>query len=496
MWKRNIWIILFFIFLIFLIFYTYKNYGIGWDETYGISTGAYYLSIIYSFFHIPFILDKPSFIPGIFHIKSHGVFFDIINILIAKIFHNDSFELNHLIKALTSLLAYLFTVLTVNKIINKRAAFISAILLFLFPRFYGNIFFNPFDIPAAVLFSFTVFYFIYFIKSNQSIGKQIILGLSLALTINQRMIFWYIFVLIYLFLYILRKKSGWVLFFQLIFMHLTHPYLFNHPIIGIIQMAYSSLASPWSGEVLFSGTIYRSVTDLPWYYLPQSMLVTIPLITQFLFLIGNIYLIRQIRVLKNQENRLIYIFLLAIFYIPILFVIILRPIIYDSWRQFIFLSIPLVIIAAFGFDWLTKIKNRIFYYSIVLIILVNFVLIGRQMVLLHPYEYIYFNSLTGGLKGAFGRYETDYWGLSYRETVLWFNKNVNNPKNKYVIFVEGNPISSSYYFKSNMELTEDPKKADYLFLFTRENVHLKYKGKIIHVIEREGAPLNYIIRYN
>jgi hypothetical protein len=33
----------------------------------------------------------------------------------------------------------------------------------------------------------------------------------------------------------------------------------------------------------------------------------------------------------------------------------------------------------------------------------------------HPYQHLYFNGLAGGIRGAEGRFELDYWGLSYRE---------------------------------------------------------------------------------
>jgi tetratricopeptide (TPR) repeat protein len=34
-------------------------------------------------------------------------------------------------------------------------------------------------------------------------------------------------------------------------------------------------------------------------------------------------------------------------------------------------------------------------------------------------SYVYFNPLVGGIKGAFGQYELDYWGLSSRQAVEW-----------------------------------------------------------------------------
>ena len=43
--------------------------------------------------------------------------------------------------------------------------------------------------------------------------------------------------------------------------------------------------------------------------------------------------------------------------------------------------------------------------------------LGRTMLALHPHEYVYFNRLIGGLGGAVGNYDTDYYGQSYKEAV-------------------------------------------------------------------------------
>jgi hypothetical protein len=41
----------------------------------------------------------------------------------------------------------------------------------------------------------------------------------------------------------------------------------------------------------------------------------------------------------------------------------------------------------------------------------------------HPYQYVYFNPLVGGLSRASRSYETDYWGLSLREAAEWMSAN-------------------------------------------------------------------------
>jgi hypothetical protein len=36
---------------------------------------------------------------------------------------------------------------------------------------------------------------------------------------------------------------------------------------------------------------------------------------------------------------------------------------------------------------------------------------------LHPYEYIYYNELVGGVRGATGKLELDYWCTAYRDAM-------------------------------------------------------------------------------
>jgi hypothetical protein len=36
------------------------------------------------------------------------------------------------------------------------------------------------------------------------------------------------------------------------------------------------------------------------------------------------------------------------------------------------------------------------------------------MIRSHPHQNVHFNGLVGGISGAAGKYEMDYWGLSYR----------------------------------------------------------------------------------
>lgn len=114
------------------------------------------------------------------------------------------------------------------------------------------------------------------------------------------------------------------------------------------------------------------------------------------------------------------------------------------------------------------------------------------MIRLHPYQYVYFNSLVGGLKGAFRQYETDYWGLGFKEGTLWFNDHINNPQKNYKIYLAEPLPLAAYYFRPNMQAVTDINRADYIFAFTRSNVDLFLRGKTVHTVERDGIPLIFI----
>lgn len=42
----------------------------------------------------------------------------------------------------------------------------------------------------------------------------------------------------------------------------------------------------------------------------------------------------------------------------------------------------------------------------------------------HPYQIVYFNELTGGVRGAKGNFDLDYWGQSLKEAAEWINANL------------------------------------------------------------------------
>ncbi len=114
-----------------------------------------------------------------------------------------------------------------------------------------------------------------------------------------------------------------------------------------------------------------------------------------------------------------------------------------------------------------------------------------DMVMLHPYQSIYFNRVfAGGLSGASGRFETDYWGNSYREAIEWVAANV--PGEGIRIANCSNPLQSSYYLRGpdgarfiHVAMTDNP---DLLLATTRWDCHLGAPGRVLHTVRRQGVP--------
>ena len=116
------------------------------------------------------------------------------------------------------------------------------------------------------------------------------------------------------------------------------------------------------------------------------------------------------------------------------------------------------------------------------------------MIHLHPYEYIYFNELVGGLRGAQNLFETDYWGATYKEGAKYVANAVktNNTKDLKV-YACNNAFVVSYYSESRYTVVDRSKNADIVICDTFiENQRKIYNGAVIRSIKRESVSINNI----
>lgn len=334
-----------------------------------------------------------------------------------------------------------FLYLLAKRIINEWAALAAALLFATQPLLFGHAFINYKDIPFMAVFiaSITVgFYMVdQVVEKDQELGENKALRLIKVL-VNPRVILAGSLVGVatatrilgpaaagIVLLYLgsrLKKKSvlpalaysGWALLAAFI----SWPYLWSTKLNGFIDSWKVMSRFSWNGKILFNGLVYNA-KELPRSFLPAMMAIqfTEPLLLLLLVGIGvgayKVYRRKKIRV----ELALIYLW----FLIPFTLTILIKPTMYDNFRQFFFIIPPLFIIAGIGLEFIfTKINHWGKNTLLVVAVLLPGVL---AIVTHHPYQYVYYNQLVGGVEGAFRRFELDYWLTAYQEAVAYLNQN-------------------------------------------------------------------------
>jgi hypothetical protein len=257
----------------------------------------------------------------------------------------------------------------------------------------------------------------------------------------------------------------------------------------------------WEHPVLFGGSFVMS-TELPRSYLPTWFAITLPELYLLAGVCGAAAFVVKLRARTLGLSRTLAVLMLAFFVAaPLAGVLIKRPVLYDAQRHFLFFLPPLAALAGVAFDAFIAEPAFVRLRKLALVaIALTAALTLADMISLHPYQYVYFNRLSGGLPGAFGRYETDYWGASHREGFEWLVANIERPPGERTRIASCQQNHQLRYLRKHtpgaadrFRIARNEDTAQYYLAFTRNNCH-QTKGKIIHQITRQNTPLLYILK--
>jgi hypothetical protein len=276
------------------------------------------------------------------------------------------------------------------------------------------------------------------------------------------------------------------------------PYLWQNPLSRYISSLSEAADFPWTGKILFAGKIYPHGQQ-PAYFLPAVFTIQFTE-TALILILGGILLAGFYLIMK--PNLRMDMLLPGVWFVaPVVAAILLKSTIYTNFRQFLFVVPPLFFFASLALQAIWKrLKHRLFIYvPLVILIILPGLYWDWQ---LHPYQYVYYNSLVGGVSGAIQDYEAEYWFVSYKEAMEYVNQIAS--KNSLVYFW-GRYITALPYARPDLQLTSDPnlenmtiKQMYYAVIptyFHGSSYHFP-RSKVIYEIRRGGALLAVVKQVN
>lgn len=486
---------------------TYRDYGITWDEPDCYLWGDAYVKMLKGD-PAPYRAELAK--APILRIYSHlyGGAMAIANPSLNA-------EAAHGFNLLFALLAYaaLFEML-LHALRRPWLAGLGPPLLFLFPRFLGDSANNPHDMPFAVMFSVSLAALYFSSRRREGIPAEprwiLGLGLLLGVTHSLRTAGYSLYAIWVLFLAWqnldrgrwrrVRNWADWArrdaIPLGLVFLvsnlvtFASNPYLHQDPFARWWEMIRIAPRYYAHQTALYLGRLVPS-HELPWHYLPVWLGVTIPL--PWMILAGATPWLKG-----SREERPLMRLAGVTLGVHTLLYFTLRPTLLDGMRVYLFLLPVLALVASLGLARLLSLRRGWAKRVILAALILKAAMVGSHLVRLHPYPGLYFNELTGGLAGAAGRFDTDYWGQTYREAVEWLKehelRDLDSRTRTVRIHTRGNALSSVYYFKPGMAWVPF-EEAEYFLSTTRWGEHNWAGGRDpLHVVSRENAPLNYIFK--
>lgn len=483
---------------------TFRDYGVTWDEFDAYIGGGQWLK--HYLRQGVDLLDPQNY-------SAHNYIYTALlrPLTLSKTILPDRLHLLNMVFAL--LLFWLLFELLHSQFRNWRFALLGPLALCLTPGFMGHIPANPKDMPLAV------FYFLGLAAIvlgprwiRNPWARNVFLGCLFGFIISNRIIGFTLIPLYAAFRAyedaVVERKLGWgnlgswllregggfllVVAVSQIVLALLWPYIGNDYFSHLRQALGAAHSFSWNGKILFNGVLITADKDRPWYYLSAWMLITTPLFLTAFFLYA---LAAAKRYWKNKAYALM---VLAFGFNSALYFL-YQPVIYGGLRHFLFLLPILAFLACWGLiDFFHNRRNSPFKPAVALLLVINVGSVAWNSARLYPYEYLYFNELVGGTPGANGKFEMDYWGESLRAAARWLAQNgLKDPKKTYRIKLAGNAWQETTYLPPNVvtDIEMDPQTADYCFALNGSNTAiLPPGGRVIHVVEREGVPLSYVVK--
>ncbi len=517
--NKNLIAYLFFIAIFLVGIFIFKDYGISWDDPNNYAFGKASVSQYVNLFKGEGVCTEGYC--ALEHNAIHGPFFETVLVLAKRVSGFTDIRQIYLLRHFLTFLLFLLGLIFFYKLCLKQfknfyLSLLATLFLFVSPRIFGDAFYNSVDIGALAMMIFSA-YTMLLVLEKKTLKRALIHALVCAVGIATRSV-----VVIAMFATLMffardyfqtkekheRKKLIKIILLYpctlIILVFMLTPFAWSGPINYIHSLQSTASFNVSTNNIYFGEQI--SANQIPWHFNFLWIAISTPIFYLVLFLCGIFYLFLQIKKQKMHFlNETFHVYLLIWFILPLLLCVVLRTSLYNGWRHLYFIYPAFIYIAIIGFDALwkrcEKRKINLIIFSVITVFAVSQIIF--RMVLLHPFENIYFNVFVSNESQYCANFDRDYWGLAYKQALEYL---LRVDPSKYIsVFVQTNPgIKNSMIISADQRsrIVFESKKENAKYYIsgnfpqpgTSQCAYLNLGVRPFYVLRAGGLPISYIIR--
>jgi hypothetical protein len=503
--------------LVVTAFFTFKDYAISNDE----GVQHHYGELIIAYYKSGF---KDQSVFNFDNLYLYGGLFDIVAVALSHVVPMDPYDLRHILCALIGIAGIAAAAATARMIAGPRAGLIAALALSISGAWYGTMFNHTKDIPfaaammGAILFLLRIGRRLPSPRAGDVAAFGLLMGAALGIRVVGLLLVGYAVLVILLYLPWRDRGDDRIRFVASSLLRIM-PALALAYVIMIATWPWAALEplNPIRGLLEFSefhydirtfldGKVYM-MANVPPSYVPIYILIREPLLTLLGVALAVIFMLLPASIAgetKQRRKEIVVIALTAA--IPLASQVVFRGPAFTGLRHFLFVLPSLAVLAAIGIDTLLSVlaaRSRAAAGAALAVVTAGFMWDAVTLSRLHPYEYLFYNPLVGGLQGASRRYDLDYWFSSMPEALgqleAYLRRNSksdpNWPKEVYSVAVCGERLS----FDKTVTLPQlrfdfKPKwsQSEFFIAPTHMNCDNDLDGKVIGTVTRLGVPIALI----
>lgn len=423
----------------------------------------------------------------------------------------DAYDAIHLFGAMIGVLGIAGTGRLARLIAGPRAGFLAVCMLASTSVYYGHMFNNPKDLPFAVGYVWGLYFLFRIYDAFPRLPRRLILQASLALGFAMSVRIGGLLLLCYLLLLaaIFIVQYAWTsrsaaetykvaerLFLQVAMvgagawavMLVWWPWAlfdpFRRPLAALTRMSQfidHRRYMPFAGEQVYN-------LDPPWDYLLHYFALKLPEYVVVVFCATALLVMGAVasgafRAIGFRQGVRYFVLGLSIVFPPVYAVYKGSPL-YDGLRHFLFIVPPIIVVVALAVNSILDACMRRWgpHGAAIGLAAVGGLFADQAATIAryHPHQYVYFNRFIGGLEGAVGEYDTDYYAGTYKDAAktlaaeLWkrepevYLQSVYRVGGCIGMFRAMRNLPGNFVYK-----TESDEDYDFDIGYTRGDCHLK-----------------------